>query len=701
MFASSRLVRPLTYATIAAATCGSAFYAVSGDSNDLPSRIHKPKFDKSGKLIPPTFPRVKSRQEHISALKRSGLTSQSQRPIQDASSDDDDIYDLLIIGGGATGTGIALDAVTRGLKVALIERDDFSSGASSKSTKLIHGGVRYLEKAVWNLDYEQFKLVQEALRERKHFTTVAPHLASWLPVMLPLQSWLKAPYFWAGTKCYDLLAGSKGYRGSYFLTKSAALEAFPIQKKDGLIGALVYYDGQQNDSRMNISLAMTASLYGATIVNHVEATKLQKDSNGKICGARVRDMLSNRPSDNETSDEFTIRARGVINATGPYVDAIRKFDKPEDRGIVVPSSGVHIVLPAYFSSKNMGLIDPSTSDGRVMFLLPWEGRTLVGTTDTPSEVSKNPLAGENDVDWILNEIRGYLAPGICLQRSDVLAAWSGIRPLVQDPKAANTESLVRNHLVTVSESGLLTCAGGKWTTYRQMAEDAVDKAIEAFHLQPRKSKVDFSSTLHDYNDVPVVDGNCQTQHVRLIGAHGFHDTLAINLIQHYSFDEDVAKHLVHSYGDRAWEVAGLCTKAGRLVPDHCFVDGEILHAMKSEAAETAVDVLARRMRLAFIDVQSALQVLPRVIDMMGEEMKWDQERYESEWSDSVEFLKSMGLPQNQYGISREEVLAQARTLIIPGSQNTSEAPAKKPKQMQLLGQGLSTSGVPTSSLSEI
>ncbi|KAH9224894.1 FAD dependent oxidoreductase-domain-containing protein [Leptodontidium sp. 2 PMI_412] len=699
MYASSRLFRPLAYASVAVATGGTALYTLSGNDDDLKSRIHKPAFNKSGKVVPPTFPQVKSRQEHIAALRRSGLRTLSQDPEQKDASNDDNIYDLLIIGGGATGTGIALDAVTRGLKVALIERDDFSSGTSSKSTKLIHGGVRYLEKAVWNLDYEQFKLVQEALRERKHFSNVAPHLASWLPVMLPLQSWLKAPYFWAGTKCYDLLAGSKGFKGSYFLTKTAALEAFPMQKKDGLVGALVYYDGQHNDSRMNISLAMTAAMYGATIVNHVEATELQKDSDGKICGARVRDLIPNSSKDDEGSDEFIIRARGVINATGPYVDAIRKFDKPEDRDIVVPSTGVHVVLPAYFSSKDMGLIDPSTSDGRVMFFLPWEGRTLAGTTDTPSKVSRNPIAGENDVDWILNEIRGYLAPGISLQRSDVLAAWSGIRPLVQDPKAANTESLVRNHLVTVSDSGLLTCAGGKWTTYRQMAEDAVDKAVEVFKLESGQSKIDFARTLQEFNDLPIVDGSCQTQHVRLIGAHGFHDTLAINLIQHYSLDEDIATHLVHSYGDRAWEVAKLSSKAGRLVPEHSFVDGEIIHAMKSEAAETAVDVLARRMRLAFIDVQSALQVLPRVIDMMGAELKWDRERLDSEWADSVEFLKSMGLPQNQYGISRAEVLAQAKAPVVLEANGTTESPTKKPKTMQLVGQGIATSGVTPSSLS--
>lgn len=232
-----------------------------------------------------------------------------------------------------------------------------------------------------------------------------------------------------------------------------------------------------------------------------------------------------------------------------------------------------------------------------------------------------------------------------------------------------------------------------------MAEDAVDKAVEVFKLESGQSKIEFARTLQEFNDLLIVDGSCQTQHVRLIGAHGFHDTLAINLIQHYSLDEDIATHLVHSYGDRAWEVAKLSSKAGRLVPEHSFVDGEIIHAMKSEAAETAVDVLARRMRLAFIDVQSALQVLPRVIDMMGEELKWDRERLDSEWADSVEFLKSMGLPQNQYGISRAEVLAQAKAPVVLEANGTTESPTKKPKTMQLVGQGIATSGVTPSSLS--
>merc|ERR1712225_207374 len=489
------------------------------------------------------------------------------------------------------------------------------------------------------LDYNQYALVKEALRERKFFLDTAPHLSSWLPIMLPLDKWWKAPYYWAGTKCYDFLAGSEGIESSYFLTRSKALDAFPMLKKDNLVGALVYYDGAHNDSRMNVSLAMTAALYGSTVVNHIEVTGLEKDANGKLCGARVRDLVQDK--NGKKPDEFVIRAKGIINVTGPSTDGIRKFDDETVKDIVAPSSGVHVILPGYYSPQKMGLIDPKTSDGRVIFFLPWQGNTIAGTTDSPTEISQNPVAKEEEIDWILSEIRHYLSPDINVRRGDVLAAWSGIRPLVKDPNAKNTESLVRNHLVTVSDSGLLTCAGGKWTTYRQMAEDAVDKAIEVFDLQPGKSKVGFTKTLKDFNDIPVVDGSCKSQQVRLVGAHGLYDTLAINLIQHFSLDEDVATHLVHSYGDRAWEVAGLSSKAGRLVPEHCFVDGEILHAMKSEAAVTAVDVLARRMRLAFIDVQSALQVLPRVIDMMGEELKWNQERLESEWTDSIEFLKSM------------------------------------------------------------
>lgn len=569
----------------------------------------------------------------------SSLLCSAPEPQQD--NKDEEVYDLLIIGGGATGSGVALDAATRGLKVALVERDDFASGTSSKSTKLVHGGVRYLEKAVWELDYNQYKLVKEALRERKYFLDTAPHLSSWLPIMLPLDKWWKAPYYWAGTKAYDFLAGSEGIESSYFLTRSKALDAFPMLKRTNLVGALVYYDGAHNDSRMNVSLAMTAALYGATVVNHIEVTALEKDENGQLCGATVKDLITEK--NGGKADTFKIRAKGIINATGPFCDSIRKMDVPTIKEIVAPSSGVHVILPGYYSPAKMGLIDPKTSDGRVIFFLPWQGNTIAGTTDAPTTISQNPVPGEHEIDWILSEIRRYLAPDINVRRGDVLAAWSGIRPLVRDPKAKNTESLVRNHLIDFSASGLLTCAGGKWTTYRQMAEECVDAALERYHLQPKRvTGVPRISGTELIDDGAILDGSCQTHQVKLVGAHGFSKTLFINIIQHFGLDTDVAKHLTESYGDRAWTVGELCAptekrwpvRGERISPLYPFVDGEIRYAVRHEYAQTAADVIARRTRLSFLNAQAALEALPKVIDVMAEELNWDNKRKDVEWKDS-------------------------------------------------------------------
>jgi glycerol-3-phosphate dehydrogenase len=651
-----RLQRPLFYSTSTALIGGGIIY-YSYRPRNIPGSeapaVPPPRHTEDGKLIPPRFPKVKSRRDQIADLKRSGCSFHTipsdniigslfgwskvvkEEPI------DEDIYDLLVIGGGATGAGVALDAVTRGLKVAVVERDDFSSGTSSKSTKLVHGGVRYLEKAFWEMDYNQYALVREALRERKYFLDTAPHLSSWLPIMLPLDKWWKVPYYWAGTKAYDFLAGSEGIESSYFLTKSKALDAFPMLKKTDLIGALVYYDGAHNDSRMNVSLAMTAALYGSTVVNHVEVTGLEKGENGKLCGARVRDLVQEK--DGKKAEEFTIRARGIINATGPFCDSIRNMDEPGIKEIVAPSSGVHVVLPGYYSPARMGLIDPKTSDGRVIFFLPWQGNTIAGTTDAPTEISHNPVAGEEEIDWILSEIRHYLAPDINVRRGDVLAAWSGIRPLVKDPKAKNTESLVRNHLIDISPSGLLTCAGGKWTTYRQMAEECVDEAIKAYHLQPKRvANAPSVSGTEFIDDGAKLDGSCQTHQVKLIGAHGYSKTLFINLIQHFGIETDVAKHLTESYGDRAWTVAALSSpteerfpaRGKKISPLYPFIDGEVRYAVRHEYAQTAVDVIARRMRLAFLNAQAALEGLPKVIDIMAVELNWDKKRQDLEWKDS-------------------------------------------------------------------
>jgi glycerol-3-phosphate dehydrogenase len=655
-----RLAKPLLYTTGAAVVGGGVLYYSYRPRNipgSEPAAVPPPGYTEGGSWRPPRFPKVKTRDEQIADLKRSsgaantpgiggGVTNalfRSQQ-VQEVPKDES-VYDLLIIGGGATGAGVALDAATRGLKVAVVERDDFSSGTSSKSTKLVHGGVRYLEKAVWELDYNQYKLVREALRERKYFLDTAPHLSRWLPIMLPLDKWWKAPYYWAGTKAYDFLAGSEGIESSYFLTKSKALDAFPMLKRTDLIGALVYYDGAHNDSRMNVSLAMTAALYGATVVNHIEVTGLEKDANGKLCGARVKNLVQEK--NGKKPEEFSIKAKGIINATGPFCDSIRKMDDLSIKEIVAPSSGVHVVLPGYYSPANMGLIDPKTSDGRVIFFLPWQGNTIAGTTDAPTDIAQNPVAGEEEIDWILSEIRHYLAPDINVRRGDVLAAWSGIRPLVKDPKAKNTESLVRNHLIDFSSSGLLTCAGGKWTTYRQMAEECVDSAIEHYHLQPQRvenaPKVSGTELI---DDGAVLDGSCQTHQVKLVGAHGYSKTLFINLIQHFGLETDVAKHLTESYGDRAWTVAALSgptekrwpVRGERISPLYPFVDGEVRYAVRHEYAQTAVDVIARRTRLAFLNAQAALEALPKVIDIMAAELKWDSKRKDVEWRES-EYLR--------------------------------------------------------------
>jgi glycerol-3-phosphate dehydrogenase len=423
-------------------------------------------------------------------------------------------------------------------------------------------------------------------------------------------------------------------------------------------------DGAHNDSRMNVSLAMTAALYGANVVNYAEVTGLDKSADGRLIGATIKDRLGE--INGKKADHFTIRAKGIINATGPFSDAIRKMDDPTASEIVAPASGVHIILPGYYSPSDMGLIDPSTSDGRVIFFLPWQGNTIAGTTDSPASITQNPIAGEEEIDWIIKEIRGYLAPDINVRRGDVLAAWSGLRPLVRDPKKSKSEGLVRSHLVTKSTSGLITCAGGKWTTYREMAEETVNTAIKEFKLSPRPlTNPPRISGTEMQDERALFDGTCQTHRVRLVGAHGFSKTLFINIIQHFGIETEVAKYLTTAYGDRAWLVAALCSptemrfpvRGVRISALYPFVDGEVRYAVRHEYAQRATDVLARRTRLAFLNAQAALESLPRVIDIMTEELGWDKARQSVEWKDSIAFLESMGLPAAKLGLSRKDVEA--------------------------------------------
>ncbi len=563
-------------------------------------------------------------------------TAPNQDPAQSAqlagqveSDDDEEGFDLLIVGGGATGAGVAVDAATRGLSVALVERDDFGAGTSSKSTKLVHGGVRYLQKAVFELDYEQYKMVREALHERKTFLHIAPYLSEHLPIMLPVYKWWQVPYYFAGTKMYDFLAGGENMESSYVLGKGKALEAFPMLKKDGLAGAVVYYDGQHNDTRMNIALALTAVHHGAVMANHTEVTKVYKKPSARhggkerICGARVRDML--------TGEEWDVKCKGLINATGPFSDTLRKLDEPTAQEIVAPSSGVHITLPGYYSPRNMGLIDPATSDGRVIFFLPWQGNTIAGTTDTAAPVEAHPKPAEEEIQWILDEVRNYLSPDIKVRRGDVLSAWSGLRPLVKDPDAKDTQSLVRNHMINVSASGLLTIAGGKWTTYREMSEQTVDEAIKTFALKPKRG--------------------CVTKQTRLLGSHGWTKTMYVKLLQRYGLETEVARHLAATYGDRAWSVCSIAEPSGqrfpvhgvRLDPLYPYIEAEVRYAVRSEYAATAVDFLARRSRLSFLNTEAAALALPRVVEIMTEELGWDSKRQAQELHDTLHFLESMGM----------------------------------------------------------
>ncbi|KAJ3031443.1 mitochondrial glycerol-3-phosphate dehydrogenase, partial [Rhizophlyctis rosea] len=383
---------------------------------------------------------------------------------------------------------------------------------------------------------------------------------------------------------------------------------------------------------MNVALALTAIAHGAVVANHVEVVRLLKKKRvtnvglfglggEEICGAVVRDCM--------TGEEWEVGAKGVINATGPFTDGIRTLDEPTASSIVAPSAGVHIILPGYYSPRNMGLIDPSTSDGRVIFFLPWQGNTIAGTTDSPTAVTPNPLPTEEEIQWILHEISNYLSPDIKVRRADVLAAWSGIRPLVRDPSKGSTSKLVRNHMIHVSKSGLLTVAGGKWTTYRAMAEEGVGRAVEVFDLKPT--------------------GACVTEEVKLVGSHGWSKNMFVRLIQHYGLETEVAKHLCDSYGDRAWAVASMASRTGRRWPVHGrrlafaypYIEAEVRYACRREYACTAVDVIARRTRLAFLNADTTLDALPRIIDIMATELDWSSARKKHELETATIFLQSM------------------------------------------------------------
>ena len=524
----------------------------------------------------------------------------------------DESFDVLVIGGGATGCGCALDAATRGLRVALVERGDFAGGTSSRSTKLIHGGVRYLQQAIKNMDRTQFRLVREALRERKALMELAPHLVRELAIFVPLYQRSHLPYYRIGLTLYDRLAGEYALRRSEFIPREEAIARFPHLRERFLgqgrprqiSGGVVYHDGQFDDARMNLALALTAVAQGAAMANYVEVERLCKTRAGRITGVAVRDRRSGAT--------WETRARVVINAAGPFVDTVRGLDAPQGSPLLRVSAGSHVVLGQRFPAGETGLLIPRTEDGRVIFVLPWQGSTLAGTTEVAAEVSADPVPATEELAYLVGHLRTYL--NLQVKPDDVVAAWSGLRPLIAAPtrrvvagrgRNRSTATLARDYLLHLSDSGLLTVAGGKWTTYRSMAVHAVNRAVEAADLAPERAS--------------------QTRHTPLAGGDGYQADPG-RLQRDYGLAEDTAHHLDRAFGTGADRIAKLADSGlrGRLAPRHPYLEAEVVHAARHEAACTVDDIVSRRTRLAFLDSDAALASVPRVATLLARELGWSE-----------------------------------------------------------------------------
>lgn len=508
--------------------------------------------------------------------------------------------DLLVIGGGATGCGIALDAASRGLSVVLVEQNDFAEGTSGRSSKLVHGGVRYLEMAVKRFDREQYRLVKEGLNERFLFLRNAPHLTRVLPLVSPLYRWFQLPYLWAGLKLYDLLAGAHGLGPSGFQSVDKTLLECPQLNRRGLKGGIRYYDGQFNDSRMVLALALTAAEQGAMIANHLAVVAFCKAA-GIIDGAVLEDRLA--------GERFELKARAVINATGPFVDRLRQLDRVDVKPMLAVSSGIHIVLDQHYPPSQAGLLLAETEDERVLFVLPWQGRCLVGTTDQKAELAEHPQPTEAEVRYLLRHLQKVLDPPPT--QENIRAVWSGLRPLVQDAEATDTAELLRDFVIEDSLAGLLSIAGGKWTSYRRMAEKLVDQVVATRGFAA---------------------ATCRTKELHLTGGEGWQPTGWQPLAKDYLLDEQTARHLHANYGTRASAVAKLAVGPllAPVVDGFLCIGAEVVYAARHELAERAIDVLARRMPLALLDTEAAGQAGGQVIKLMRAEKDWCQQRCHEE-----------------------------------------------------------------------
>ena len=510
------------------------------------------------------------------------MTFQRQVLLNQLNSPDQE-WDLIIIGGGATGLGIALDGATRGYKTLLLERTDFAKGTSSRSTKLVHGGVRYLKQG-------NISLVNEALRERGRLSQNAPHLVRHLAFVIPSYKWWEKWFYGIGLKVYDFLAGKRNLGGSRVLSKKQTLEALPHLHPQRLSGGVLYYDGQFDDARLALNLAQTAVEHGGTVLNYMEVKGLIKE-NQEVCGVEVIDL--------ESQKTYQVRGKNVVNATGTSVDLIRQMEDQSLSPVVRPSQGIHLVLPRHFLKGDQALMVPKTEDGRVLFAIPWYDRVVVGTTDTEIDQSdQEPRPLKEELSFVLSHAQKYLSPPP--SEEDVLSCFAGWRPLVKPEKGKSTASISRDHTILISKQNLITITGGKWTTYRHMAEDLIDRLIQRKRLPSKE---------------------CQTHDLVLHGAKTKSSILDFRSV--YGSDQEQIQGLISANPDYNEPLH-------ERLP---YRKAEMIWAIRSEMARTLDDVLSRRTRCLFLDAEATKEIAPQVARWMADELGYDEEWIEKQIND--------------------------------------------------------------------
>jgi glycerol-3-phosphate dehydrogenase len=532
-------------------------------------------------------------------------------------------FDVCVIGGGATGAGCALDAQLRGLKTVLVDGGDFASAASSASTKLVHGGVRYLEQAVKKLDVGEYRMVQAALRERIHMLKNAPHLAHAAEFLVPVFSRTQAIYYQIGMKMYDWIAGKDNLFPSRFLPREEALRRMPALRANGLHGAVSYSDGQFDDSRYDLSLVQTFTEAGGEALNYARVTGFSKDAGSKLSAAMVRDSFS--------GEVFSIPARAFVNATGPASDAVRLMASPAAGRRLRPSKGVHILFSLEKFRSVDALLVPKTEDGRVIFAVPWMGRLLVGTTDDEATPETKMVVLREEAEYLLRQLNPYLAEPLRIEQ--IVSGLSGLRPLVASGDEHGTKELIRDHEVEVDErSGLISILGGKWTTHRQMAEDTINAVQKAMGC--------------------AVTSSLTREHP-LAGAEKFSAECWKNLVEEYRVSEATALHLSQKFGTRAPGVLALTRTdpelSRSLVAGLPYLQAEVVYAIRQEMAQTIEDILARRLGLQMFDWRKSLEAAPVVGDLLAKELGWAWEHREeavATYTGKIAgYLKTLGLAE--------------------------------------------------------